>query len=361
MSATEIPELARLIPEQDGGRYFWQDYVERLEARLDGLPAPDGEASFVRQCVASGERAVGVMRRNTLWEARAPDISERRERGVYELRIRLGLFFAGSLRCLVHGLSRLRVGSGDAPWHIWLDELVAGEVHWRPLMGGGGSFRDYLAACEGTPEITWQETAPTYAQACLTANCFFSLQESSLITPELTVEVMACVLPGRPRGLFGRMLVADGQFAEEEDVVDVAVVFLEALVEAVERKVLRVNTRANGHVFVTPEFWLLSTPVGLDAVRDFLRTRRNGRRYDFSRRDIYQALGSGGYLVTGMESTSGNAAWVCELEVHGWDQPLELKGLLLPAESLAAQPGGLPELDGTIKLQKENFGGRDKE
>ena len=361
MSATESPELARLIPEQDGGRYFWQDYVERLEARLGGLPAPDGEASFVRQCVASGERAVGVMRRNTLWEARAPDISERRERGVYELRIRLGLFFAGSLRYLVHGLSRLRVGRGDAPWHIWLDELVAGAVHWRPLMGGGGSFRDYLAACEGTPEIAWQETGPTYAQACLIANCFFSLQESSLITPELTVEVMACVLPGRPRGLFGRMLVADGQFAEEEDVVDVAGVFLEALVEAVDQKVLRVNTRADGHVFVTPEFWLLTAPIGLDYVKDLLRTRRKGRRYNFPRHEIFRALSADGHLVGIVAGGKGNAVRIYEVDAVDWDEPLELYGLAIPSESLPVQPNLVPLFEGTVTFKREIKSGRDKE
>ena len=46
MSVPELEELARLISEQDAGRYFWQDYVERLTQRLDGLPAPDGGESF---------------------------------------------------------------------------------------------------------------------------------------------------------------------------------------------------------------------------------------------------------------------------------------------------------------------------
>ena len=123
------------------------------------------------------------------------------------------------------------------------------------------------------------------------AGQFFTPQEMIFVTMELAVEVMACVLPGRPRGLFGRMLVADGQIEIAEEAVDVAGVFLEALVEAVSQKVLRVNTRADGHVFVTPEFWLLTTPIGLDCVKDLLRARRDGRKYNLvAPRDICGAV-----------------------------------------------------------------------
>ena len=79
------------------------------------------------------------------------------------------------------------------------------------------------------------------------AGFFFPFQEVMLLTPGLAADVLAFVQPGRPRGLFGRMLGAEGQI--ESEAVDVAGVFLEGLVEAVERKLLRVNTRmANGHL-----------------------------------------------------------------------------------------------------------------
>ena len=361
MSVPELEELARLLPQQDGGRYFWQDYVERLTQRLDGLPAPDGGESFVRQCLAAGCQGMGVMRRNRLWEAKAPDHSQGTERGVYELRIRLGLFYAASLRYLAHGLCGLRIGTGDGSWHIWQDELTAGKVSWRPLMGGGGSFQDYLAACQEPPDITWEEAAPTWAQVSFVAGRFFTAQEMILLTLELSVEVMACVQPGRPRGLFGRMLIADGQVETEKgDVIDVATVFLETLVEAVERKVLRVNTRADGHVFVTPEFWLLTTPIGLDCVKDLLRTRREGGRYNFSRHEIFRALSGDGHLAGVEASESGNAARVYEVDVEGWPEQLELCGLAIAVDSLAVPPKLVPPFEGTVRFKREIGSGSDK-
>ena len=361
MSLPELEELARLIPQQDGGRYFWQDYAERITERLEGLPAPDGEGSFVSQCLAAGCQAVGSMRRNRLWEARAPDHSEGTERGVYELRIRLGLFHAASLRYLAHGLCRLRIATGSEPWQIWQDELTAGKVSWRPLMGGGGSFEDYAAACDRAPEITWEDKEPTHAQAGFVANSFFMPQEKILVTLELSLDVLAFVQPGRPRGLFGRMLIADGQVeAEKDDVIDVAAVFLEALVEAVERKVLRVNTRADGHVFVTPEFWLLTSPIGLDCVRDLLTSRREGRRYNFSRHEMFQALVSGGHLAGAEARESGNAARVYEVDVEGWTEPLELNGLAIRSDSLCVRSDLVPPFEGTVRFKKEIGGGSNK-
>ena len=359
MSAPELEELARLISQQDAGRYFWQDYVERLTQRLDGLPAPGGGESFLGQCLAAGVGAIPVARRNTLWEARAPDLSEGPDRGVYELQIRLGLFYAASLRYLVHGLCRLRVESADTPWHIWLDELTAGEISWRPLMGGGVSFRDYLAACKVPPEIAWEKKEPNTAQAGFVAGQFFTPQEMIFVTMELAVEVMACVLPGRPRGLFGRMLVADGQIEIAEEAVDVAGVFMEALVEAVSQKVLRVNTRADGHVFVTPEFWLLTTPIGLDCVKDLLRTRREGRKYNFARREIFAALSEGGHLFGVEASERKNAARVYEVDLEGWAEPLELHGLAIAVDSLHAQPDPAGPFEGTVTFKREISSGSD--
>ena len=354
MSLPELEELARLIPQQDGGRYLWQDYVERITERLEGLPAPDGEGSFVSQCLAAGCQAVGSMRRNRLWEARAPDHSEGTERGVYELRIRLGLFHAASLRYLAHGLCRLRIATGSEPWQIWQDELTAGEVSWRPLMGGGGSFEDYAVACGKAPEITWEDKEPTHAQAGFVANRFFMPQEMILVTLELSLDVLAFVQPGRLRGLFGRMLIADGQVeAEKDDAVDVAAVFLEALVEAVERKVLPVNTRADGHVFVTPEFWLLTSPIGLDCVRDLLSSRRKGRRYNFARQEVFRALNVEGHLVGVGYENQGKEVRVYEIDVEGWTEPLELRGLAIAVHSLAVEPNMLPPFEGTVRFKRE--------
>ena len=91
------------------------------------------------------------------------------------------------------------------------------------------------------------------------------------------------------------MLLKDVQM--EEMTVDVAGVFLDALVQAVEGERLRVNTRRNGHVFITAEFWFVTYPVGVGDLTRWIRTRRDGPRHDFVRDEIVQALRSGGYLL----------------------------------------------------------------
>ena len=360
MAVPELDELAKVLPERaPDGRFYWQPFVDRIEKRFDGLPAPDGGESFVQGCVAAGCQAVPVIRRNTLWENQAPPLSDRRPRGVFELRIRLGLFFAASLRYLVHGACRLRIKIDDVEWRPGLGGLKVGGLEWHPVTGDGGSFRELLSGhAGGAPVVTWSEAAPGVGEACVLGGFFFPFQEVVLLTPGLAGDVLAFAQPGRPTGLFGRMLGAEGQV--ESEAVDVAGVFLEALAECVDKGIVRVNTRANGHVFITPEFWLLTTPKGIDCVKDFLRTRRGHRRYDFSRGRIYQALNLEGHLVGKEGSDAGNAAWVCEVDVVGWDKPLELKGLLVRSDSLPVQPNTVSQFEGTVTLRKEHFGGNNE-
>ena len=96
MAESGYEAVAAVLPEVDRqGRYFWQSFAERLQGRFEGLPATDGTGSFVDECLRAGAEAVPVARRNTLWQKDAPDRSRTRARGIYELRIRLGLFYAG--------------------------------------------------------------------------------------------------------------------------------------------------------------------------------------------------------------------------------------------------------------------------
>ena len=126
------------------------------------------------------------------------------------------------------------------------------------------------------------------------AQFFLQFREVTLLSFDLAQDVYNHLRPDDPTGLFSIMLSDDGQV--EEGTVDVAGVFLEALAQAVDRQVLRVNTRVNGHVFVTPAFWFLTTPVGLDHVTGMLRKRLHGRRHDFTRLDVFRALRSQGCL-----------------------------------------------------------------
>ena len=182
LACPELDELAKVLPERaPDGRFYWQPFVDRIEKRFDGLPAPDGGDSFVRGCLAAGCRAVPVIRRNTLWENRAPPLSDRRARGVFELRIRLGLFFAASLRYLVHGACRLRANVGDAEWHAVTEQEV--------------SFRDFLAAHDGELDVAWSKALPDFGAVCLLVQFFFTPQEVVLLTPALTQEVFNHVRP----------------------------------------------------------------------------------------------------------------------------------------------------------------------
>lgn len=346
MAFPELEQLAKELPEQDAkGRFFWQDYVDRLIDRFDGLPAADGGASFVQACLAAGCRAVPVMRRNRLWEQGAPPRAHRR-RPLYDMRIRLGLFFAASLRDLVHGVCRLRVKAGRTAWHV--------------LDGERQSYREFVQAQGGkTPDVGWSKAPPGSGQIYTLAPFFLQRKDILVLTRQVAEEVLDYVRPGDPGGLFGRMLRQDGQV--DAAAVDVAGVFLEALAQAVDQGPLRVNTRANGHVFVTPELWLLSTPVGLDCVKDLLRTRRQGRRYDFARHEIFRALHAEGYLAASDAGGRRNAAWVCEIKGTSWVEPLELKGLPILSDALPVQPKKVPHFDGTVTLKKERFDGSGKE
>ena len=348
MAVPELDELAKALPERaPDGRFYWQPFVDRIEKRFDGLPAPDGGESFVQGCVAAGCQAVPVIRRNTLWENQAPPLSDRRARGVFELRIRLGLFFAASLRYLVHGACRLRIKIDDVEWHPGLGGLKAGGVEWHPVTGDGVSFGKLLSGhAGGEPVVTWSEAAPGIGEVCVLAGFFFPFQEVVLLTPGLAGDVLAFAQPGRPTGLFGRMLGAEGQV--ESEAVDVAGVFLEALAECVDKGIVRVNTRANGHVFITPEFWLLTTPVGLGEVRNILRSRKQKRRYDLPRHEVFEALYCEGHLVGVEKGGKGNAVRVYVVDSVGWDKPLELHGLAIVSASVPVQVNSAPHFYGSV-------------
>ena len=339
-----LEEVKKALPQSDRqGRYFWRSFVERIDKSLGGLEAPGG-GLFVRECIAAGCKAVPVVQRNSLWEQKAPPISEKRARGAYELRIRLGLFFAGCLRYLVQGIGRVRVKAGDKEWY--------------PVMDKGVTFLEFRDSHDGKVEVSWTNSVPDIGRAYFLTEYFFPLPEGLMLTRPIAEEVLNYVRPDDPAGLFSMMLYDDGQL--EKVTVDVAGVFLEALAHAVDQKVLRVNTRADGHVFVTPEFWLLTAPIGLDCVKDFLRTRREGRRYDFARHEIFGALSADGHLATVKDGGKGNSVWICGVDGAAWNEPLELRGMAILAESLPVQPNAVPHFDGTITLKGENVSGNNK-
>lgn len=329
----EFEQVVKVLPERDrDGTYFWQRFAERLHHRFDGVPGRNGTGSFVNECLRAGADAVPVIRRNTLWEKNAPDTSRKRARAIYELRVRLGLFYAASLHCLVEGASRLCARCGDTEWHGFTDD--------------GQPFSEFVAAQEGKVEITWTNGAPDYGKACLIKHVFLEAEEMLLLTGELAQEVYNNAAPSGPRGLFALMLAAAGQ--GEKESVDIARVFLRALGDAVEQKAVKVNTKMGGHVFITPEFWLLTTPIGLNCVNDYIRTRRGYRRHDFTRHEVFRSLREGGFLVGAQELEDTPR---CVLKSRRWRKPLELRGLCIAAGVLFSVPG-TPFFEGTVRIRE---------
>ena len=337
----ELDQLAELLPQRDAkGRFFWQDYVDRIIDRFDGLPAPDDAGSFVRGCLAAGCRAVPVMERRTLWERQAPPATDQRARTVFELRVRLGLFFAASLRYLTHGACRLRVRAGQNEWH--------------PLRGERLTYKTFVKAQGREPDVTWSKAVLDYGQVYVLAQFFLQFREVTLLSFDLAQDVYNHLRPDDPTGLFSIMLSDDGQV--EEGDVDVAGVFLAALAQAVERKVLRLNSRISGHLFVTPAFWLLTTPVGLDHVTGLLRKRLPGPRHDLTRLDVFRALHAQGCLAG--TNGGGKAARVCVVDSEAWSAQLVLKGLPILSGCLPGRATA-PLFDGTITLKEETDFGED--
>lgn len=341
----EIEQLAELIPERNQQEEFlWQDYVERIVERFDGLPAPDGGESLVRACLAAGCKAVPVIRLSPLWEKGLSEREwHRRESSDLAARVRLGLFFAASLRYLVHALCRLRIKTGKVQWHPLMDLLRAGEVYWRPLLGGGVSFRDLQAASDDTMEITWLDVVPTHAQVCTLTPRFLQAYEVSLLTLELAVDVLACAQPGSPGGLFGRMLFNEGQIKAKR--VDVAGLCLEALRQLAWSRRLRLNSNP-GDLFVTPELSFLVAPAAVDVLIKVLRRRG----HSFTRQDIYRALGDAGCLA-GIAPGAKRHTRLAKLKSPAWRGPFDVRGLAIVHTALwdVQMPPGY--LDGTIKVE----------
>ena len=283
-----------------------------------------------------------ALEQSRLWERLAP--ADRRQREGFEDRVRLGFFFAAGLRYMLPLLCTVRVRVGKA--------------EWEPFHA---SLEDFLKEHgASSPEVTWLDSAPHAGRVLALASFFLGRQEVvEHLTPVVAQEVFDYLRPDGHRGLFGTILGDAGQAVEQAEPVDVAAVFLAALAQAVERKVLRLNTRMGGHVFVAPAFWLLTTPKGLDCVTALIRTRLQGHRHDFTRHEVFRALQSGGHLAGAAAGGNGTAAWICEVDAEDWDRPLELHGLPILSRALPTQPQVVPCFGGTITLKKENVHGSD--
>ena len=340
----EVEQLAELLPARSGEEAFpWQPYVDRITQRFDGLPAPERNGKpFVRNCLAAGCEAIPAMIENVIWRNRQPDGRSDDER--FQARVRLGLFFAGSLRYLAHTLCRLRIKMGRVEdWHVFKDMLRAGEVCWRPVFGGGVSFRELEEASADRIDVTWLDARPTHAQVSTLASCFLSIHDKSLVTLDLAVDVIACAEPGAPGGIFGYMLYHTDRIDEQRP--DVPRIFLEAVRRAAWSRRLKLGSNP-GDLFITPEVSFLTAPRAVDLLLGLIRKRG----HSFAREDIYQGLGDAGCLVGVRPGVKSHTRWV-RLKATGWREAIRLKGLAIAHDALwdVQQPPGY--FDGTLTIQ----------
>ena len=255
-------------------------------------------------------------------------------RQVYELRVRLGLFFAASLRYLVRGVCRLHVRCNMKDWHV--------------LEGNWQSYQEFVQAQDGAaPQVSWSQSSPGRGQIYVLATLFFRRREVLLLTHELAAEVLDYVGPDDPGkipgGLFGRMLFHDGQ--AEGDKVDVAGLFLEALRQLVRSGRLRVNSNP-GDLFVTPEVSFLVAPAAVDVLLKVLRKRG----HSFIRAGIYRALGDADCLV-GIAPGAERHTPLAKLKSSAWRAPIRVRGLPIAHAALWNLETPPACLDGTIRIE----------
>ena len=338
MGESAFEELAEVLPNPDmGGNYFWQAFADRLQRRFEGIPGRTARDRSWRSVCGQGpgpcrwcaETACG---RKGLLTVPADG---------QEMSTNCVSVWAFSTRRVCAVWFRVCRGCG----------VKCGDAEWYGVSEDEQPFSEFAAGKEDKIEIEWTGPAPDFGMACLVTQVFFPVEEALLLTPELAREVNNHANPGGPSGLFGLMLVADGQ--EEKPSVDVARVFLHALGEAVEQKALKVNTKMGGHVFITPEFWLLTNPVGVNSMNAFIRTRRGAPRHDFTRHEVFRALREGGYLIGVAEGWDTRH---CVLKSRRWRKPLELHGLCIAAGVLFSVPGA-PFFEGTVTIKEESVDG----
>ena len=339
-SPPELDQLAKLLPERAAnGRFFWQDYVDRIMHSFDGLPAPDGGASFVRECLAAGCKAVPAIGRRDVWERRAPPVSDRKGRAVFEVRIRLGLFFAASLRYVVHGACRLRVKVRR--------RRVAPAARIRTDLPGvpGGKrqeARHHLA--EGRAEIRTSLPAGVFPVPVAGSDV------AELRPGARRVRPRAAPSPRRPvqRAAVGWRT---GRRASTLPACSWRPWCRPPATSACG------STRGAAVTCSSPR------PSGSSPIRlawatwpRWIRRRRQGPRHDFVRDQIVEALRSGGYLLgAGHAGGKGNTIQKCEVDSVDWVTPLSLNGLLVRADRL---PGRfkVPLFDGTVTLEESGGG-----
>ena len=331
VAGPDLEIVERVLPDRER----WEGFVKRVMLCCGELELADG-GGVAAHCVAVGCEAVGALERSRLWERLVPD--GRREREGFEDRLRLGLFMGGCLRTLLPLLCKVEVRVEGRVWEPFEDSLP----DFVKGVGEGGEV-----------EVEWRDREAHAGRVLTLASLFLGRREVvEVLTPAVAQEVFDCLRPGGDRGLFGTMMGDVGAVEEEEEIVDVAGVFIAGLRRVVLKGLLGVN-RVPGEFFLCDETCFLAAPNGVNVV--LRQLRKSGHDFLGNRGMVYEALAEKGYLV-GVK-VGEMLTYKGVLRGTTWEGALEIFGL--PVASGVLWPDRVPEwmLEGKVMLtRKEEVG-----
>jgi len=189
----------------------WTPFVTRMGVHCGDLPAPDGSGTLMTGAVAAGCRAMAALDRRTGWEymvVRGPDESMLH----YKARLRLGLFYAGSLAYLVPLLCRVEVTVEGMPWVPGEESFTCFWKKWGVRTRGKSKGKAFDI------RVGWGRGAPAASEILVLASFFFTCQEVRYVWPAVARGVLDYLLPGE-FGVFDMMLCASGRETVDEAAV----------------------------------------------------------------------------------------------------------------------------------------------
>lgn len=189
----------------------WTPFVTRMAVHCGDLPSPDSTETLVTRSVAVGCRAMAALDRQRRWEHlvdRGPDESMLH----YKARLRLGLFFAGSLAHLVPLLCRVEV---EVEGVLWVPVEESFTCFWRKW---GVRTRGRSKGQASEIKVTWGHRALGASEILVLASFFFTCREVRYVWPAVARGVLDYVLPGE-FGVLDMILAEDRPEAGHEVVL----------------------------------------------------------------------------------------------------------------------------------------------
>ena len=186
----------------------WTPFVTRLAVHCGDLPSPDATETLVTRSVAAGCRLMAELDRSRRWEHlvdRGADESLLH----YKARLRLGLFFAGSLAYLVPLLCRVEVEVEGVPW-LPVEESFT--CFWRKW---GVRTRGKSKGKTSDIRVVWGHRTLAASEILVLASFFFTCREVRYVWPPVARGVLDYILPGE-WGVFDVMMSDEGRQSEAE-------------------------------------------------------------------------------------------------------------------------------------------------